>query len=118
MPRLDVHRKPAITAADLLDTIDQPHNSKKPPVMLPAELELHLQAIFGARRWQRAWCNGTGYSHSTLLGFLTGQIVIPQAVAVMIEMMTVLRMHGFPLPDAFSVKASRINAPSPKNSVN
>lgn len=72
--------------------------------MTPEDFEAAASDALGGRGWQKAWRAGTGQAQSTLTRYLRGQFPIPQHVAIIVEMLQTLRHHGFPVPEAFTIR--------------
>lgn len=68
----------------------------------PEDFEAAASDALGGRGWQKSFRAGTGLAQSTLTRYLRGVFPIPQHVALIVQLLQTLRLHGLPVPDTFT----------------
>lgn len=72
--------------------------------LAPDEFAAICSDALGGRGWQRSFIHGTGLAQSTISRYLKGAFPIPQYIALICQMLQMLRANGLPVPEAFTVR--------------
>lgn len=71
-------------------------------VLTGEEFAAQLSAIFGSHGWRAAFERGTGYSRTQIHRYETGRDPIPKRVAIILELLAVIKAFDMPMPEKFS----------------